>query len=911
MATAVRRLVGREQELATVVELLDAPVDAPDVAVLAGEAGIGKTTVWLAAQDEAAERGYRVMSTRPGESETGWSYAGLSDLLHEAAPDLLPHLPAVQRRALESALLLGEPDRAVDERTVAAATLSALRTAAQEQPVLMAVDDLQWLDAATTAALRFALPRLVDEPVRAVLAVRGSAPDWLRRSVGDERLRVVDVGTLSLGATHELLRLRLDARLSRPTLIRIWETSRGNPFFALELAAALQRRGGTLAAGEDLPIPTSLDALLRERLDGLGAPALELAQVVAALAEPTVGLAESVVGEFETGLGEALAARILEVDGERLRFDHPLLGPAVLERQTPSQRRALHARLAEVATTTEQRARHLGLATRDPSSEIAATLEDAAREAHARGALAAAAELAERALALTPATDRADAHQRVLFTAHRHHLAGDLVRARALLEHARGEATPGRERAAILAQLADVVSEATGSERDGEALCRAALPEAEGDAVLEARIHTDLAEYLGRSTGLEHAVGHAAKAVDAASRSGDVALLCSARAVLASHRLWAGEGLQRAELEDAVALERTLPDWPIESGPSEYLSLELVWTAAPEDARALILELRDAHRNRDPAAEAWDLRNLGIVEWRAGKWDEAERHAVESAALRAQVGVNRREKIPSAALAAHLGRVDEALDLARTRHVSAVQDFAWGEWTLGFVELSLGDADAAVGHLRRSHELLDRVILEPAMRVELGDLLEALVAVGELDEAEGVILAWERPAAAHDRAWALAILARCRGLLLAARGDLDGASAHFERALAEHARVTDPFQHARTLLALGRTRRRAKRRAAARETLTDALARFDRLGAPLWAEQTRAELARIGGRTRAEGLTPAERRVAELVAAGRTNAEVAATLFLAERTVASHLTHVYAKLGVRSRTELAARTAPP
>ena len=135
---------------------------------------------------------------------------------------------------------------------------------------------------------------------------------------------------------------------------------------------------------------------------------------------------------------------------------------------------------------------------------------------------------------------------------------------------------------------------------------------------------------------------------------------------------------------------------------------------------------------------------------------------------------------------------------------------------LGFVELSLGDADAALVHLRRSYEIRNAFMLEPAQRLELGDLLEALIAIGELDEADGILATWQARADALDRAWALAILARCRGLLLAARGDLDGAFASFEHALAEHERSTDPFHHARTLLALGRTQRRAKKRGAAR-----------------------------------------------------------------------------------------------
>ena len=231
------------------------------------------------------------------------------------------------------------------------------------------------------------------------------------------------------------------------------------------------------------------------------------------------------------------------------------------------------------------------------------------------------------------------------------------------------------------------------------------------------------------------------------------------------------------------------------------------------------------------------------------------------------------------------------------------------DWILGFVQLSLGDPPGALDRLRRASETRRALgMLEPGMCFELGDLLEALVATGALDEADQLLAEWEPRAASLDRAWALAILARGRGLLHAARGELPTSLACFERGLAEHARTSDPFQHARTLLALGRTQRRAKQRAAARTTLEDALARFERLGAPLWAEQTRTELARIGGRASSDGaLTDAESRIAALVAQGHTNREVAAALFLTPHSVETALTRIYRKLGVRSRTELARR----
>jgi len=297
----------------------------------------------------------------------------------------------------------------------------------------------------------------------------------------------------------------------------------------------------------------------------------------------------------------------------------------------------------------------------------------------------------------------------------------------------------------------------------------------------------------------------------------------------------------------------------------------------------------------------------------------AARYATDSLDLLSQIGRLAPElEFPAAVIAAHQGRLDNARANAE-RAVAGAGAEAEGigldrslyAGLLGFIELSAGDAPAALPHLRRAHELRNLFMLEPGMRLELADLLEALIAVGELSEADEVLTIWQERADALDRAWALAILARGRGLLLAARGELEGAFASFDRALAEHARGADPFQHARTLLALGRTQRRAKRRGAARTTLEEALAGFERLGAPLWAEQARAELARIGGRTPSRGeLTEAEQRIAQLVAEGRTNRDVAAALFLTEHSVETALTRVYRKLGVRSRAELAHLLTP-
>jgi DNA-binding CsgD family transcriptional regulator len=173
-----------------------------------------------------------------------------------------------------------------------------------------------------------------------------------------------------------------------------------------------------------------------------------------------------------------------------------------------------------------------------------------------------------------------------------------------------------------------------------------------------------------------------------------------------------------------------------------------------------------------------------------------------------------------------------------------------------------------------------------------------------VDEAVARLDTWEGAARRLGRGWAIAHALRGRGLVASARGDVEEAAALLEMAVRAHDDIGDTFGRGRSLLALGTVRRRLRQKATAREAIAAAQAAFVDVGAEGWAGRASAELGRIGGRTRIEGLTPAEQRVADLVAEGRTNAEVASALFLAERTVASHLTHVYAKLGVRSRTEL-------
>jgi DNA-binding CsgD family transcriptional regulator len=370
-------------------------------------------------------------------------------------------------------------------------------------------------------------------------------------------------------------------------------------------------------------------------------------------------------------------------------------------------------------------------------------------------------------------------------------------------------------------------------------------------------------------------------------------------------------------MNEALALERTLPKSSRASAVTWALLDQLLWSGELERARQLSDGLRAALNAREDPGEAEALWYLAMVEWRAGNWELAARHAAAHLAVLEQFGLAGSQPIaelPAALIAAHRGQIEDArhrsaraLSLAESKGIRGPQ--SGHRWVLGFIEFSLGNAEQALEYLELAWEIRDNVlILEPGHRFELADTLEALIAVGKLEEAERKLIPWEERSQALDRSWAMAITARCRALLLAARGDSAGAQSSFDRALAEHARTDDPFQHARTLLALGATQRRARQRGAARSTLEHALAIFEKLGAPLWAQKARDEIRRIGGRvaSRAE-LTEAERRIAVLVAEGRTNREVAAALFVTEHTVEGALTRAYQKLGVRSRAELTAR----
>jgi predicted ATPase len=459
---AAQELIGRQQEFSLLARFLASLVAGPRALLVEGEAGIGKTALWQAGLAQARACGQRTLACRPAGSEVKLSFAALGDLLAGALQEALPALPVPQRRALEAALLLAEPEgEPPDQRAIGLALLNVLRALTLAGPLLVAIDDAQWLDQPSAAVLAFALRRLAAEPVGVLATVRlagGEEPPavalepWLLA----ERLCL---GPLTLAAVHELLRTRLAVSPSRPTLVRLHQAAGGNPFFALELGRALLEQGREPAPDEPLPVPAGLRALVRARLARLPASARDSLLAVAALSRPAVALAMAAAGGGERALADldrAARAGVIARKGERIRFTHPLLASTLYGEASLSQRRGLHRRLAGLVTDGEERARHLALAAEGPDVGIAAALEEAAAEAHLRGAPDAAAALCEQACALTPADRPGELRRRGREAASYHLLAGNTSRARALLEQAVSSMAPGDQRARRLHRLGQV-----------------------------------------------------------------------------------------------------------------------------------------------------------------------------------------------------------------------------------------------------------------------------------------------------------------------------------------------------------------------------------------------------------------------------------------------------------------------
>jgi len=902
--------VGRDAELAQIDAFLTrGSAGRGGALVLEGDAGIGKSTLWLAGVERAQERGFRVLAARPAEAERDLSFATLGDLLADAH-EQIRRLPPPQRRPLSAALLLQETrGAAVEPRAVAVGLLAVLRALAREQTLLVAVDDVQWVDSASAVALSFALRRAARDPV-AVLFARRTGPGTEPRVQLDPSLDVerVVANPLSVGAVRLLLDERLGARFARPIMRRIHERSGGNPFFALELARALAARGGSLSPQEELPLPDDLEQLVADRLRVLPPETREPLAAVAALGEPTLEYVD------DRALEPAFAAGVLVLDGERVRFEHPLLAAAAYAALRPITRRALHRSLADRVDDEEERARHLAAAADGADPALAETLDKAATRARARGAPEAAAELAELALRLGGDANPVVRARRTAAAAEHRLVAGDYGQARALLESALAGEPAGPARAGLLLQLARFGNDPVDAVI---AWLHEAVACAAGETALEAEVLAELAVVITNWRRVPEAEPYALRCLELAERSGDPFLLVRALDSLALIEFWLGRGFPAELLERALALDPLCELTRISMRPITFHGFVCPWTGDIDRGRVLLERARAIGYDQGDITVHLVLWFLATLEWLADEWTRS----LELADELYELGVDA-EFEPAvvtglacrAVMFAHLGDEEQA------RHALAeASALDWGHearnaarlapLALSVLELSLDRPREALEHARtETAATRARGIEEPALLRLFPIEAEAAIACGELREAEE-LLAWiEERAVRLDRAWALACAARCRGLLAAVRGDESGAVAAFERALAEHTRVQHRrFDLARTLLAQGETLRRFRKKRAAREAIEAALAIFDELGAKLWSAKAQRELARISGRRREQGLTETEWRVARLVAAGRSNKEIASELFVAVHTVETHLTNVYAKVGVRSRTELASR----
>lgn len=893
----VGNVVGREFELGVIQRFLTAS-DGPRALLIVGEPGIGKTTLWQEAVALARSRGSVVLVARPAESEARLAFAGLADLLAGVPEDLFAALPTPQRAGLDAALLRAPSARAPDRRVVAAGFLSLLRAQAADATVVVAIDDLHWLDAPSARAFEFALRRVADEPVRVVVSLRsGEAEPSQLLSLGRElRVERVDLGPLSVAALHRVLSRAMGRRFSRPTLVRIAQASGGNPLYALEIARELDH--GRSGVGGML-VPESLQALVATRVRGLPGRSREALLRAAALVRPDTAVVDA------EDLAPAEEAGLVRIDADsRIHFVHPLFASAVYAGAGHASRRKTHRALASVARDPEERARHLALAADAPDEQVSRELEAAALRARLRGAPDTAAELTELALNLVPPNGPLSQQLRLDLAEHLY-LASDFERARALLEDLVGVLEPGDLRARALLTLAEIDYWRSG-ESTALALAEEALAAVDGP-LQRARCQTAVAMYAG-TVDLSKAAAAARAAIVLLEKQHDAEPTLVAAALGARVRadLFLGEGFDGEAAAHALELEAAAPPAAVDGRVAFKLGQWLRYVDDFDGARARLVEAeQQAHDEGDDSSLANILLNRLILETWAGDWVEAAALTERMGDAFEQQGVASEGINPWLAYVdAYAGRLTAVRAASGSQPTEPIVAAIWNR-CLGLAELAAGDTKAADRHLSNALAELDRVnFREPAIWRVDGDAIEAAVATGSLERADRWLNRFEKRAARSRIPWSLAVSARCRGLLLAAGGNLEPAAEAFDRSLAEHERCPMPFERARTLLIDGQVRRRLKQKRQARAALEDARAIFARLGADPWVSRADAELRRVPVRRAPVGLSTTERTIAQLAAEGLSNPEIAAQVFVSRKTVEANLARAYRKLGISSRAQL-------
>ena len=922
-----KTVVGREIELTIIDRFLDGVRSGSATLLIEGMAGIGKTTVLQAAVGRAEAQGARLLFSRPGPSETRLTYAGLLDLLEAVEDDVFATLPLPQRRALGVALLRADPEGpSADQRSIATGFLSVVRTLSISRPVVIVIDDVQWLDGPSRYVLEFAMRRLESERIGLIAAERiDDTPSraLFGRALPPGRVRRMKLGPLTVAALHDIIRAELAHSFARPTLVRIERTSAGNPFFALELARALLESGESPSVSSLLAVPEDLLELLTRRLRRMPAATERTLLIAAAMSQPTVDILDA------KAILRAEAAGIVDVDERgRVTFTHPLLASAVYGAAQVDRRRQVHRELAARATSSEERARHLALATDGPDEEVAAALVEAARSARGRGAPDAAIELIELACELTPGEDRDTVFARRLELGRSLAGAGDPHRAMAVLRALAEAAPSGAVRARALLLLGFLSEWADGSVV-ATGICEEALIAAGEDVELRAEIHAAASRICDHDADRKRS--HARAALELTERgSAGSRLRAYALLAFAEAEFKAGRGILDDVFKEAsqleLAEEQADPDRIAQRShtvhlysdvrPSDRL-LGILRVYADDFAPARVVlekERRAVTEHGDEGQLARTLGRLAAVELRSGNWDVAERHIGEMSKVAERTGegvVSHRRLTLEAELAVLRGDLPRARDLGGA--ALAIAESAGWPWETAQTLATLGFLNLTEGHASSARECLDRVderyramgFRDPGLFRHQADHIEALIAAGAAGLAEEALERFDRQAATTKRPWALATAARCRGLLRSAAGDLAGAVASVDTAVAAHENVDIPFELARTLVVKGQIHRRRKEKLLARDSLLKSAEIFDRLGSRVWAERARAELGRVGSRkSDRHDLTVTEERVASLAASGLTNRVIAERAFLSPKTVEANLARVYQKLGINSRAQL-------
>lgn len=907
------KVVGRASELDAIERLLDSLEEGPAALLLEGEPGIGKTTLILAGIEMARKRGLQVYACAGGSSDARLAYAALADLYRDVDIEALQDLPPPQREALDAALLRAHPETEIDPLAVASASLSVLEELALDGPVLIAIDDLQWLDNPTARVVEFCARRMTG-PV-AVLAGRrpGASDERVAPALAlrePDRLEQRAVDALSDAELRDLLHDRAPDPLSRHMISRIGDASGGNPFYALELSRGLPSDAATAAA---LPLPASLDEIVEGKVTGLADEVVETLLATAALANPTPSLLERAFGSDAVAALEAAEERELVVmHGERVRFVHPLLAHGIYARASAPRRRELHRRLSAVVSDPEECARHLAHARVLP--EAIEALDEASRYVRARGAPDAAAELLEMALEL------GGPRELLVRAAEYHFDAGDVQRSHELANQAIETLDGGEALAeAILLSTEHFLAE---SYSESAFLLERALSEARSNDLLTAKIGLSVAQDYYQLGRWDKTAEMAELTLAAAARLGDPGRIAQGYAAKLLADFNRGRGVDDRILQEALRLEDTDARTGISEAPSDLILCVMLWTGRLDEARAIARGLRQRYLKRGAAPSiALNSTALAQVECWCGDIGAARTAAEEGLEYGLlQMGTTGRALglWLRSLVDAYSGEVDEARQAAEESMALfeglSSRSARWPLTVLGFLELSIGDYEAAATRLApAAASAVSEGLPEPGANGELftGDAAEALIGTSRIEEAEALVSLLEERGAALDRVWAICVSARCRALILAAQGEVEEAEHAVERALVEHERLPMAIERARSLLVLGRIRRRLRKRSAAKQALDEALEIFEGAESLRWADQARSEIEAIGLRPAASGdeLTPAEERVARLAADGRSNKEVAAALVVSPKTVEAHLGRIYRKLGIRRRSELSALMA--